>query len=113
MSDLTPEEKERRAKWFENYFDALENRSTFAGKEGGPYRCPCCGFKTLDERGGFDICAVCFWEDDGQDDADADTVRGGANGRLSLTMARANFREFGACERKHVVNVRKPMADEV
>ena len=93
--------------------DALENRSTLAGPEGGPYRCPCCGFKTLAERGGFEICSVCFWEDDGQDDADADRVRGGPNGGLSLTTARGNFREFGACERKHIENVRKPKADEI
>jgi hypothetical protein len=26
---------------------------------------------------------VCFWEDDGQDDHDADLVRGGPNGALS------------------------------
>ena len=27
-------------------------------------RCLCCGYRALDERGGFDICPVCFWEDD-------------------------------------------------
>jgi hypothetical protein len=42
---------------------------------GMKYSCPCCGFKTLEERGGFVICAVCYWEDDGQDDRDADRVR--------------------------------------
>ena len=54
--------------------------------------CPCCGALTLDERGIFDICPVCDWEDDGQDDADADVVRGGPNGPLSLTEARRLFR---------------------
>jgi hypothetical protein len=76
------------------------------------YPCPCCGFKTLPERGGFDICPVCFWEDDGQDDHDADVVRGGPNYALCLSKARANFREFGACERKHVRNVRRPLPEE-
>ncbi|HDV6321953.1 TPA: hypothetical protein RJR38_003806 [Burkholderia multivorans] len=33
-----------------------------------PLRCPCCRSKTLRERGGFEICSVCFWQDDGQDD---------------------------------------------
>ncbi|WP_326608352.1 hypothetical protein OG930_04775 [Streptomyces sp. NBC_01799] len=28
------------------------------------------------------MCPVCFWEDDGQGDHDADRVRGGPNGRL-------------------------------
>ncbi|MEV0490026.1 CPCC family cysteine-rich protein [Streptomyces atratus] len=52
--------------------------------EDGPYRCPCCGFVTLGERGNYEICSVCFWEDDGQDDHDADRIRDGPNGRLSL-----------------------------
>jgi hypothetical protein len=50
-----------------------------------PVRCPCCLCRTLRERGGFGICPVCFWEDDGQDDHDADEVRGGPNGSLSPT----------------------------
>ena len=61
------------------------------GRDGGPYLCPCCGFLTLPERGGYDICPVCFWEDDGQDDHDADEVRGGPNYTLSLTETRANY----------------------
>jgi hypothetical protein len=54
--------------------------------------CPCCGYWTLSERGTFEICAECGWEDDGQDDADADVVRGGPNGALSLTAAREHYR---------------------
>ncbi|MGR9272681.1 CPCC family cysteine-rich protein (plasmid) [Rhizobium leguminosarum] len=49
------------------------------------YRCPCCHFRTLHERGGNEICPVCFWEDDGQDVHDVGDVRGGPNGTLSLT----------------------------
>lgn len=30
--------------------------------------CPVCGYLTLNERDSFDICAICFWEDDGLDD---------------------------------------------
>ena len=44
-------------------------------RDGGPYPCPCCGFITLPERGGDDICPVCFWEDDRQDDHDVEVVR--------------------------------------
>ncbi|MFJ8072319.1 CPCC family cysteine-rich protein [Peribacillus sp. NPDC096447] len=54
-------------------------------------KCPCCGFPTLDERGGYDICELCNWEDDGQDDLYADEVWGGPNGDYSLTEARRNF----------------------
>lgn len=41
------------------------------------HACPRCGHLTLGERAGFEICPVCFWEDDGQDDAEADVERGG------------------------------------
>ncbi|WP_240918015.1 CPCC family cysteine-rich protein [Phycicoccus sp. HDW14] len=58
---------------------------------GGPYSCPCCGHVTLAERGGYEICDECGWEDDGQDDHDAEVVRGGPNGRESLASARAAY----------------------
>jgi hypothetical protein len=76
------------------------------------FRCPCCRSKTLGERGGFESCPVCFWEDDGQDDHDADVVRGGPNGTLSLTTARANYERFGACEERAVRSVRAARPDE-
>jgi hypothetical protein len=61
--------------------------------DGSLYACPCCGQQTLPERGAYDICGVCGWEDDGQDDHDADEVRGGPNGTMSLSRARQVFRE--------------------
>ena len=75
-------------------------------------RCPCCGFRALVERGAFEICQVCFWEDDGQGDADADEVLGGPNGNLSLTEARANYKAFGAVDRRFVKKVRPPRISE-
>ena len=56
--------------------------------------------------------ALCFWEDDGQDDRDADEVCGGPNGTLSLTEARASFRNLGACETRFLNKVRRPLPDE-
>jgi hypothetical protein len=67
---------------------------------------------TLDERGGYDICKVCFWEDDGQDDHDADEVRGGPNYHLSLAQPRLNFAAIGACEQRFTSNVRPPLESE-
>jgi cysteine-rich CPCC protein/DinB family protein len=77
------------------------------------YRCPCCRCRTLHGRGADEICKVCFWEDDGQDDHDADEVRGGPNRKLSLTQARRNFTEFGASDRRWLQFVRKPLPDEM
>jgi hypothetical protein len=79
---------------------------------GVSYRCPCCDFRTLDTRGAYDVCPVCFWEDDGQDDHDASEIRGGPNGTLSLVAARTNFRSFGACDLKFKNSVRSPLAHE-
>jgi hypothetical protein len=113
-SKLSPEEMEAGRRWFEWYVDKLENHSVIKPtQEGEDYRCPCCGYKTLGERGGYEICDVCFWKDDGQDDADADTVRGGPNGSLSLTQARANYQQFGACDQRHITHVRKPLTEEL
>ncbi len=104
----SPEEHARRLAWFAEYTARLD-----AQPPGLPPRCPCCGCHTLPERGSFDICPVCYWEDDGQDDYDADVVRGGPNRTLSLTQARANYLRFGACEPGMVANVRPPRADEL
>ena len=78
----------------------------------GPFACPCCGYTTLPVRGGDEICQVCFWEDDGQDDIDEDDVRGGPNHLLSLTQARENYRTLGACDERWLQQVRPPMDSE-
>jgi len=62
------------------------------------FACPCCRNHALTERGGFEVCAFCNWEDDGQDDEDADEVRGGPNRGLSLTQARRNYAAHGTCD---------------
>ena len=77
------------------------------------YRCPCCGFKTLFGRGQDEICPVCFWHDDGQDEPDADFALGGPNENLSLNQARANFGQFGASSERRKAHVRKPGPDEI
>ncbi|WP_046216663.1 CPCC family cysteine-rich protein [Paenibacillus wulumuqiensis] len=56
------------------------------------YNCPCCGYPTLEERQSWEICCLCDWEDDGQDDPYADQVWGGPNQDYSLTQARQNFK---------------------
>jgi tRNA threonylcarbamoyladenosine biosynthesis protein TsaE len=100
------------ALWADDYADRLDRLSVVRGPEDGPYPCPCCGNVTLPERGGFDICPVCFWEDDGQDEQDADVVRGGPNGMLSLTAARANYTAIGAAEQRVLPFVRPPTPAE-
>jgi hypothetical protein len=90
---------------FTSVSKAMESQKT--------YRCPCCEFKTLYGSGGFEICPVCYWEDDGQDDHDASEVRGGPNGELSLAAARENFGIHRAVEPRFIANVRNPLEDEL
>ncbi|WP_113885791.1 MULTISPECIES: CPCC family cysteine-rich protein [Cytobacillus] len=77
------------------------------------YTCPCCGYKTLDEEppGTYDICSICFWEDDGVQYSDQDYV-GGAN-NPSLRQAQKNYLVFGACEDGCIEFVRKPNEKDV
>lgn len=65
------------------------------------YTCPCCGYKTLDEKppGTYEICSICFWEDDPVQFDDPD-YGGGAN-TPSLRTAQNNYRLFGACEERY------------
>jgi hypothetical protein len=61
------------------------------------YTCPCCGYRTLgDLPGSYDICHVCFWEDDQVQILDP-WFAGGAN-KPSLVEAQNNFERFGACD---------------
>ena len=74
--------------------------------------CACCGYLTLTEEpsGTYDICPVCFWEQDNVQEGDP-SYWGGAN-RVSLNDARENFKRFGAVEERLVVSVREPTLDE-
>ena len=77
------------------------------------YTCPCCGYKTLGEEppGTFEICDICFWEDDLVQFDDPD-FEGGANGP-SLRTAQKNFFGFGACQKDKLKFVRKPTKDDI
>lgn len=76
------------------------------------FRCPCCGYRTLNRPESLELCPVCWWEDDGQDDADANDVRLTVNGNLSLAEARMYFLQCGAAHPRFLPHVRKPQVTE-
>jgi len=76
------------------------------------YRCPCCGYRTLEAPAAMALCPVCWWEDDGQEDADAGEVHHTVNGSLSLQEARRYYAECGASHPRFQPYVRKPDVSE-
>lgn len=77
------------------------------------YSFPCCGYYTFDNKpnGNYDICPVCFWEDDPVQLNDIH-FKGGAN-KVSPEQGRMNYKLFGACEEKMKKYVREPLPDEL
>lgn len=56
------------------------------------FTCPCCEFKTLQTKGEYDICPVCYWEDDGN----LNPLYYSSPNHMTLAQGRKNFAEFGA-----------------
>ena len=79
---------------------------------GKRYPCPCCGYYTLDEQppGSYDICLVCYWQDDLVQFEDPD-YPGGAN-EVCLRKARENFRKMGVSDPWKKRFVRAPLLEE-
>ncbi len=94
------------------------------------YKCLCCGYYTLDSRGNYDICPICYWEDEthfifnkgdikgifSDDDIDEEALlnkTSGANHGLTLGEGRANYETFGACEKEMMPYVREPYVREI
>lgn len=70
------------------------------------YKCPCCENFTLEEEPfhhTYEICPVCFWEDDVLNEEEISE----ANGGLTLKKARENYRSFGACDENFINVVEK------
>lgn len=122
LKSLRVEDKER---WARLYCDYLAERvAEFTNAEefvrcvvemNDSFRCPCCGYFTLTERWGYEICKVCFWEDDDERESYGQVAPErpqGAN-RVHLWQARENFLAFGAAEAKNKPHVRPPLPDEI
>lgn len=67
------------------------------------YACPCCEYLTLPSRGQYNICPVCFWEDDGAQHPDDFSMPN----HMFLVQGQANFKKLGACDERAVSLVKK------
>jgi len=77
----------------------------------GLFVCPCCGYATLERPSDSEICDICYWEDDGQDDPVANEAWNGPN-HLSLEEGRINYLKIGASDPKDLEYVRVPTPDD-
>lgn len=55
-------------------------------------KCPCCGYRVHESQGDFEVCPVCYWEDDGT----ANDKRYSSANHMTLEEARSNFERIGA-----------------
>lgn len=75
------------------------------------FPCPCCGHLTLASGpGDYELCPVCFWEDDGAQ-LRFPMSSDGANG-ISLMEAQRVYARTGGMHRDFARKVRRPRADE-
>ena len=73
------------------------------------HACIICGHLTLTTRTDWEICPVCYWEDD--------VPYGGVDkhspaNAMSIQHAQDNYRRHHACDVKYIGSVRDPLDDE-
>jgi hypothetical protein len=93
------------------YFNLVNDYESKRKAVEGVYPCPCCKHLTFDSVGEYDICPICFWEDDPVQEEKPD-LAGGAN-KVSLVEAEQNFLKFGASEREFLKHCRQPLPAEM
>ncbi len=70
--------------------------------------CPCCGYRTLREGpGAYEVCAVCFWEDDDSEPA----AISGPNG-ISLIEGQQRYLSRGFVHPEDRTRTRPPRPHE-
>ena len=56
--------------------------------------CPCCKLLTLPDMDLHEICPVCWWEKDDQNETNKYEIFGGPNHDYSLSEAQSNFKKY-------------------
>ena len=68
------------------------------------FTCQCCGYKSLSQQNNYEICKICFWEDDPSQSKFA-KMSGGAN-NLSLIDAQQNYIKYKVSDSRYKDKVR-------
>jgi hypothetical protein len=93
-------------------FESLRGRGAIP--EGLPAEsCPCCGYPTLRTAQCYEICVLCFWEDDLDGPRFSSEQGVGANGMYSFDEGRANcakyLTKYGPNDRKGTIEYFYPI----
>lgn len=72
--------------------------------------CVVCGYNTLETQHDWDICPICYWEDDVVGDVDTTSS---ANEGMWISEAQANFTKFGAVSERLRSYVRPPNKNDI
>jgi hypothetical protein len=75
------------------------------------FLCEVCGYKTVSHP--YDICTVCFWEQEMLEESEYNEPTGGPNDELSVNDARRNFEKLGAVSERLLQYVVPPKAGEI
>jgi len=77
------------------------------------YHCPCCGYYTFKEpvEGNYDVCDVCFWQDDLEQKKDLSLVIGAND--MCLNTALKNYLSIGAVDAEKVKYIRGAFEEEI
>jgi hypothetical protein len=81
--------------WLQTKLIDTESAVEVIGQPEKMLDCRCCGYLAIRERGQYEVCPVCFWEDDGSQDTD----RASGPNHMTLGEAKANFASIGACSK--------------
>ena len=66
-------------------------------------KCPCCSYRTIEEKGAYDVCPNCYWEDDGTEDPQSFS----SVNHMTLQEGRDNYEKLGASDPAFVELVNK------
>ena len=70
----------------------------------GLMQCDCCDYFTIPMGDDYEICPICFWEQDAFGIAEP-SEPSNANHGITLSQGRANFLALGACTERFFRNV--------
>lgn len=84
-------------------FKITKEKVTIEGDVEVLEKCPCCDYFTLDEKCDWDICKVCFWEDDCTTELDKISDPNS----ITLREGKKNFLRIGASKKRSMEFVDK------